>query len=413
MAYFLPVVQYRTFSTELKHSWLSPQHAKYNWPFVMDEIKAYYEAQFEGSKVSGSIYEPMTPIVEAAHHHRMAVLDSLPVGLLGDKTIVDFGTGSWGFACIYPRLHTCNRAIGIDISEVAVRISEEVSAQGEFAYGSRYEYHVSSGFTIPLETGSVDLFFTGECIEHVENTDAFLDEIHRVLVPNGMFILTTPNAKPVIYRALGDTYAVGPEHIALMTYGELMAYLDPRFEIVVFKGYNSSIHTHIDPSMKDKSFAMRWASAFENFPEEACGFVVMAKKRNAWVPRKCARTAYLWHDYKVVREGLWNEVRLHQNLCGLKGNLDAQLSLTFAGSTLIVLFWVHDWSGIVELVVDGSSQKIDLFEHVGGFKRVVISDLDESSLHDLVIRPTGEKNFRSHDDQVIFYSAASYSYSNK
>ena len=374
----------------------------------MDEIKAYYEAQFEQSKLTGSIYEPMTPLIAAAHHHRMAVLDALPIGSLRDKTVVDFGTGSWGFACIYPRLHDCGLAIGMDISAEAVRISETVSAQGNFAYGDRYKYFVSDGLSIPLENGSVDLFFTGECIEHVENTDVFLDEIYRVLAPGGTLILTTPNVKPVVFRALGDSYAVGPEHIALMGYDELLSYLKPRFEIEIAKGYNSSIHTSLDHSVSDAEFAKRWAGAHENNPEDACGFIVMAHKKNGLLSRKHTRRTYLWSDKEIIREGTWEEMNLHHSLRGLKGNAGAGLSLSFHGATLVLLFWVHDWSGVVDVSVDAVSQEVDLFEHVGGFRRVVLKDLDVTLPHLLTIRPTGRKNSRAVDDQVIFFSASSY-----
>jgi len=376
----------------------------------MDEIKAYYDALFKQSEVTGSIYEPMTPLLEAAHIHRMAVLDALPIGSLETKTVVDFGTGSWGFGCIYPRLHACKLAIGMDISAEAVRISELVSQKGDFAYGKRYKYYVSDGLSIPLADASVDLLFTGECIEHVENTDAFLDEIYRVLSPGGILILTTPNPKPVLFRALGDSYAVGPEHIALMTYGELTSYLQPRFEISAAKGYNSSVHTLIDSNVNDVELAKRWACAYEDSPEDACGFIIMARKKDGWSPRKYTRTTYFCSDETIQREGEWKLVNLHHTLKGVQGKAGSGLSITFTGETLVCLLWVHEWSGKVDVSVDGACQTIDLFEHVGGFRRIVLNNLDLASQHLVTIRPTGQKNSRSFDDQVIFFSAAAYAF---
>jgi len=375
----------------------------------MHDIQAYYDNQFRLSGQTGSIYAPMSTLVQAAHHRRIAILDSLPVGSLANKTVVDFGTGSWGFACIYPRLHECRFAIGMDISREAVRQSEAVSARGSFPYGTRYKYYVSDGTHIPLADSSVDLFFTGECIEHVENTDAFLDEIYRVLVPDGVLILTTPNARPLIYRTLGDRYAVGPEHIALMDYRELVSYVEPRFTIDISKGYNSSVHTALDGAVSDEAFAKQWASAGEDLPEDASGIVMMARKKPGGGPRTYSRTTYNWTSDQLVRRGVWTKLSLHHSLSGLMGKPGSDLALSFSASSLVVLLWSHDWSGVAELTLDRESHVVDLFEHVGGFRRVVFNGLDAAREHALVLRPAGLRNPRSHDDQVIFYSASAYS----
>jgi ubiquinone/menaquinone biosynthesis C-methylase UbiE len=299
-------------------------------------------------------------------------------------------------------------AIGIDISVEAVRISESVSANGGFAYGDRYKYYVSDGHAIPLLDASVDVFFTGECIEHVENTDAFLDEIYRVLAPDGILILTTPNPDPILYRSFGDSYAVGPEHIALMTLPELSAYLEPRFNMEIVKGYNTSLHPSLDVSVKDTEFAKYWAAAHENHPQDACGIIVMARKKFGWKPKKYRKTTYFSGDAELVKLGKWDDVGLHQNLRGLCGNAGSDLTLYFEGSEIIALLWMHDWSGIAEVEVDGVVQRIDLFCSAGGFKRVIFKNLDEKALHKITIHPTGEKNQRSMDAQVIFFSASVY-----
>jgi 2-polyprenyl-3-methyl-5-hydroxy-6-metoxy-1,4-benzoquinol methylase len=42
-------------------------------------------------------------------------------------------------------------------------------------------------------TAMFDVVFAGEIIEHIEDTDRFLREIHRVLAPSGALVITTPN----------------------------------------------------------------------------------------------------------------------------------------------------------------------------------------------------------------------------
>lgn len=50
---------------------------------------------------------------------------------------------------------------------------------------------VSGG--LPYRAKEFDLVFAGELIEHLIDTDGFLTEIHRVLRPGGVLVLTTPN----------------------------------------------------------------------------------------------------------------------------------------------------------------------------------------------------------------------------
>ena len=46
---------------------------------------------------------------------------------------------------------------------------------------------------ISFESNMFDYVFAGEIIEHLYDTDFFLEEIKRVLKPNGILIITTPN----------------------------------------------------------------------------------------------------------------------------------------------------------------------------------------------------------------------------
>src|SRR5207244_929694 len=82
----------------------------------------------------------------------------------------------------------------------------------EWPYGRRYVYVRSRGDELRLRTGSVDVFFAGECVEHVENIELFLAEIHRVLRPGGLFVLTTPNADAYLYRVRGERYGASVYH---------------------------------------------------------------------------------------------------------------------------------------------------------------------------------------------------------
>lgn len=378
-----------------------------------DELVRSYDLGFAESAEQGqSLYGDMNVmplIIQKAHERRMSLLDALPIGDVSEKVCVDYGVGSWGFACIFPKLQRCRLAIGIDISLEAIQISEKISASGNFPYRDRYIYFTSRGDDIRLADSSVDVFFSGECIEHIENTDAFLDEIYRVLSHDGILILTTPNADAYLYKVQEERYAVGPEHVALMGYEELMKYIRPRFDISVVKGFNGSLYREIDGKIKDENFARIWASNFEDNPEIATGIVLMARKKQGYRPRRYSQKFYHHSSPAIKYEGEWSVVPLHKNMTGrMAQSKESRLILDFVGDGLIVNFWIHDWSGYANILLDGLEREVvNLYHPTGGFHRLVISDIDHGR-HTLEIRKSAQKDPRSFSDELIVYQVVSY-----
>lgn len=77
-----------------------------------------------------------------------------------------------------------NVVFGVDASEEAVRISKQ---KGLIAKVSDIEK------SLPYKDHLFDLVFAGEIIEHIVDTDFFIDEVKRVLKLGGELIITTPN----------------------------------------------------------------------------------------------------------------------------------------------------------------------------------------------------------------------------
>lgn len=69
---------------------------------------------------------------------------------------------------------------------------------GQVAYGHRRYpdllLFVGAGEAVPLRDESFDGVICSEVLEHVDNDQSTLDEIHRLLRPGGWLILTTPHA---------------------------------------------------------------------------------------------------------------------------------------------------------------------------------------------------------------------------
>ena len=79
-----------------------------------------------------------------------------------------------------------------------------------------------------IEDESVDFVVSFQVIEHIENDELFLQEIHRVLKPGGKAILTTPNIIMSITRS--------PWHIREYTPEQMVEILESSFDNYELKG---------------------------------------------------------------------------------------------------------------------------------------------------------------------------------
>ena len=378
-----------------------------------DDMREYWDQGFrQAEQLPGSFYDDQSkwpPILRAAHERRIALLDSLPIGDVRDKVCVDFGVGRWGFACIYPRLQACRMAIGFDISPQALRMSQRISRDGNFPYGDNYQYLVSRGDHLELENASVDIFFAGESIEHVDHTEAFLDEVHRVLRTDGLFILTTPNADAYFYRLRGERYCFNGEHISLMSYAELQTVLAPRFETLVAKGFNASFFRLWDDRITDPRLIEEWAAYFEDRPDMATGVVVMTRKRADFRPAHYTHQ-YYHHSSPAFRySGDWLTVPLFGPVTGALGHpkYRSRVRLEFEGNGLLVQFWKHGWSGVAELEIDGTKSLVDLYSPVPGMYTVHLGGLSTKK-HQVTLCALDQAAPASNSREIIWHQMIAY-----
>lgn len=374
---------------------------------VRDEMTEYWNRGFLAAEAKpGSFYDlkKLPAITQASHFRRMALLEALPLGDLSDKVCVDYGVGPWGFACIFPKLQHCAQAIGIDISPEAVRISESVSRSGQFPYGDRVRYFTSSGSALDLPDESVDVFFSGESIEHVFNVDAFLDEVHRVLKPGGRFIVTTPNADACLYQAHGERYCHNGEHVSLMSYAELRALVDTRFDVNVAKGFNGSFYRTFDEAA-DERFAEQWTAAFEDRPDLATGIVLMGTRRPGVRVRRAIETEMHHTSPAVTYQGAWDRCTLHGPLTAASASSPSStLTISFEGDGLIVFLWSNPWSNHVRMVLDGRETLVRSYSAVGGFLQQRWLDLGPGA-HTLTLSPAAGAEPDAKGQNLLFWKA--------
>lgn len=98
---------------------------------------------------------------------------------------LDVGCGDGRFTSLLKEKAGAGEAHGVELSPAGVA---KARANGINAVC------VDAGTQrLPYAGGFFDAVFAGEIVEHLVDPDHLLEEIHRVLIPGGFLILTTPN----------------------------------------------------------------------------------------------------------------------------------------------------------------------------------------------------------------------------
>ncbi len=132
-----------------------------------------------------------------------------------------------------------NEVYGIEINKEVAEIAKQKGLEVKIK-------DVESSFC--FENNFFDVVVAGEIVEHVLDTDFFIDEIKKVLKPNGFLILSTPNVaslgrrflllfgkNPYFEASFGYPAGAHAGHIRFFTKDLLLGYLEHRgFEIIKF-----------------------------------------------------------------------------------------------------------------------------------------------------------------------------------
>ncbi len=371
------------------------------------ELKAFHDEEFKKSGKDIYDFDSLPAITKSGHFRRMALLERIELGSLEGKVAVDFGTGPWGFACIYPKLQQASACIGFDISAVALAQARETTAE---ELTERVVYATSDGDAIPLRDSTVDIFFGGEVVEHVRKPEVFLQHIARVCKDGATVILTTPNRDALNYLVHKLPYAAGHEHIALMNYGEFVEKLDIFFDIKEVVGYDTTIGPLLDTTLEDSKILDLIQRRAENFPELASGMIAVAtvnKQKYHTNKKNLTRREYLWSHPSFQIRGDSQVQNLFGEVNGVNLSPGTSITCSVFAEEISLLFWGHAWSGFVKIFHDHKQiAEIDLFLLNGGFVRI---DLHlEYPFGDLAVLSAGDKRAASNGPWVIFYKALGY-----
>ena len=166
---------------------------------------------------------------------------------VGGKKVLDAGCGV-GYGTAMLAEAGASSIVGVDIAgeavEDAIRRADSI---GEFVVGDLEQ--------LPFTPCSFDVAVCFEVIEHVQRRDLVLDELQRVLHPEGVLIVSSPNR---------NVYLPGnPHHVREYTPSELHAALTKRFRHVALYRQHQWIGSLItdDVGLQTQSSAVEIAAS--------------------------------------------------------------------------------------------------------------------------------------------------------
>jgi SAM-dependent methyltransferase len=247
------------------------------------------------------------------------------------KRVLDIACGE-GYGSALLARHA--RAVtGVDVSPAAVE-----HARNAYAGVPRLEFLQGSCAAIPLPDASIDFAVSFETIEHIHEQSEFLAELARVLAPDGVLLLSSPDK-----AEYGDRRAYANEyHVRELYRDELAALVQARFPHVRWFAQKPTFFSVIapegpaaagtlasvaeaDPSMAESSLAAplyhlvaasRDAASLETFPAT----LHVLADRDDWV----------WRDYEKVMKWMEQAVADRDRLQRELAARDAELAASRA-----------------------------------------------------------------------------------
>lgn len=147
------------------------------------------------------------------------------------KKVLDCACGTGYGARLLCEIGGAASVIGVDLDPKAVayaRAHHGVAAA---------EFLCSSGDCLALPEAAVEVVTSFETIEHVPDDAALLEEFYRVLSPNGLLIVSTPNQWPL---------ADAPFHVREYDRESFVQILERRFDCVELYNQNSGSSTPLN-----------------------------------------------------------------------------------------------------------------------------------------------------------------------
>jgi SAM-dependent methyltransferase len=156
--------------------------------------------------------------------------------IVAGRTVLDVACGT-GFGGLILLKAGAEWVLGTDLSREGLDVARK-------AVMPRYHLFQADGTRLPLRDSCVGAITSFETLEHVPQYHQFIAELRRVLRPDGVLILSTPNA---LHTRPVDGKPRNPFHAREFTPGELHGLLDRPFGRVQLLGQRTHPRYRVSP----------------------------------------------------------------------------------------------------------------------------------------------------------------------
>lgn len=215
--------------------------------------RKHADAQFSGERYLPDVQGP----IQYEHYHRYLFAVTHCEG----KDVLDIASGEgYGSAML---AHAAISVVGVDIDDEAV-----AAARGRYVR-ENLRFETGSATRIPLPDASVDVVTSFETLEHFGEHEQFMHELKRVLRPDGLLIISTPN-RPV-YSPPGAT--PNEYHVRELDRREFVQFLESGFRNVAVLAQKASAGSIITREHADASRAVSWWTQKDDDAYELSGAI--------------------------------------------------------------------------------------------------------------------------------------------
>ena len=122
----------------------------------------------------------------------------------GVKTYLDIGCGATGYTTIEAAKRNNWQAFGVDISLQAMMTAQKIAEKNDVC--EKTAFIVCSAENLPFRKSSFDYISAVSVLEHLDDDDKAIENIHKILKNNGYFYVCVPNSYKNIWLFLWPIY---------------------------------------------------------------------------------------------------------------------------------------------------------------------------------------------------------------
>ncbi|BAZ41267.1 hypothetical protein NIES4101_72290 [Calothrix sp. NIES-4101] len=191
--------------------------------------------------------------IKYEHLHRYAIC----LDFVSQKAVLDIASGEgYGSALL---ANVAASVIGVDIDSESIDY-----AKAQYANHHNLQFLVGSCESIPLPDKSVDVVTSFETLEHHNHHEEMMQEIKRVLKPDGILIISSPNKLAYSDEA---NYS-NPFHVKELYYEELVDLLSRYFNHNKFYGQKMTSSSFLLPLIKTEAISLTAFTGSDNYVEK-------------------------------------------------------------------------------------------------------------------------------------------------